>query len=282
MQIPSAGSGDALPDAPSEDELRGVCADLLRSWAATFAGIDSVDLGNDGEPADPVRFGVVLSFAAHSHHVTTTAADLMHTENYASAIPLLRLSYETALTAVWAAHSSESARALQNKYIGTAQKLYRNANKTGWFDGVLKPVEQDMVDVVSSAGNEAATFFNLCVALEPHGEWLYTMYRLLSGYSHPSGTVLSMYAPKNDGDVFSLSPRPPADGKAWWHAAATTLLHAGQALDRLDPEGRRRDILAEASDVIGWPEPLRLSDVAALRLTEGLNGRQATRESDDC
>jgi hypothetical protein len=72
------------PDgAPSEDQLRDVCAELLTSWASSFAGMESVELGIDGQAPDSVRFAVVLAFAAHAHHVTTTAADLMHAEDYA-------------------------------------------------------------------------------------------------------------------------------------------------------------------------------------------------------
>lgn len=261
--------------APSKDELRGVCEDMLRDWVDAYSGIGSIDLGSKAQVPDGVRYTIVLAFAAHTHHVTTAAADLMHAGDYLSAIPLLRVGYESALTAAWASQSEDAARALQNLYVETAQKLHGSASRTGWFESLLTgTAPNDLVDAAPSAKGEAAGFANLCLALEPNGEWLYTMYRLLSAYSHPSGTVLSMFAPGEDGGAVSSSPSSPDDGRSWWHAAATNLLHAGQALDRLDSAGRRRDALAEASHVIGWPEPLRLTDSAAERVAEARAGRQ--------
>lgn len=283
MQGTGPPVGDHDSPAPSEDELRGVCEGLLRSWAETYSGIESIEMGSEEQTPDAVRFTIVLAFVAHTHHITTAAADLMHAGDYSSAIPLLRVGYESALTATWAAHSAESARALQNQYVETARKLHGSATRTGWFEGLtIGPDAYALVDVASSATGEAANFVNLCLALEPNGEWLYTLYRLLSAYSHPSGTVLSMYAPGEVGDAVSLSPRLPDGGQSWWHAAATNLLHAGQALDRLDPAGRRRDVLAEASEVIGWAEPLKLTDAAADKLTAAQAKRAAVlRETSD-
>jgi hypothetical protein len=255
--------------APSEDDLRGVCEDLLRSWSQAYSDKGSIELGREDQVPDAVRFTVVLAFVAHSHHVTTTAADLMHADDYLSAIPLLRLGYESALTAAWAAQSEEAARALQVQFVETAQKLRGNAEKTGWFEGLLHDAPlYEVVDAAPSARGEAARFANLCLALEPHGEWLYTMYRLLSGYSHPSGPVMKAFAPGAVGDSVSLSPDQPDDHRSWWHAAATNLLHAGQALDGLDSSHRRRDLLAQAGEVVGWSEPLRLSNIAAAKVAE--------------
>lgn len=260
---------------PSEDELRGVCEDLLRSWVAAFSGADSVSLGREDQVPDDVRFSIVLAFAAHAYHVTTAAADLMNADDYLSAIPLLRLGYESALTSAWAAHSEDAARALQNQYVETAQKLHGSATKTGWFDGLLpSEVASEVMDAASSARGEAANFANLCLALAPHGQWLYTMYRLLSAYSHPSGTVLASFVPGDVSDGVTLNPEPPQDTRSWWHAAATNLLHAGQALDRLDPDKRRGHILFQAGDTIGWTEPLRLTEAAAQKVAAARTGRR--------
>ncbi len=259
--------------APTEEELRGLCGDLLRSWRDAFLHMEAIQLGVAGEVPDSTRFSVVLAFAAHTHHVTTAACDLMYAGDYASAIPLLRVGYESALTAAWAANSVEAARALRNQYVDNAKKLFDDAKATGWFDELDVASEQEHVDVAVSAKGQAGNFGNLCLALEPHGKWLYVMYRLLSGYSHASGAVLSLYLPEKEDDVFELAPRPVADGQSWWHAAATNLLHAGQALDRLDPSARRRPRLNEASEIIGWPEPLKLTEAAAGKLAAALEQR---------
>lgn len=269
-----AATPDSSSQAPSEDTLREVCEDLLRSWIEAYSGIGSIELGSEDQQPDAVRFTIVLAFVAHCHHVTTAAADLMHAGDYLSAIPLVRAGYESALTAVWASQSEDAARALQIQYVESAQKLRGSAERTGWFEGLLgheKPVE--VVDAAPSARGEAASFANLCLSLEPDGEWLYTMYRLLSGYSHPSGSVLKAFAPGDVDDAVSLSPEQPSDRRAWWHAAATSLLHAGQALDRLDPSLRRRDALHNAGLVVGWSEPLRLSDAAKAKVAKARSQR---------
>lgn len=260
--------------APSEEQLRVLCSDLLRDWAGAYVKNGSVELGREDQEADSVRFTVVLAFVAHTHHVTAAAAQLMHAGDYPSAIPLLRVGYETALTAAWAANSEEAARALHGRYVGNARKLLTDAQATGWFDELLENVTfDDAIEVAPSAKGEAEQFANMCHALEPNGTFLYVMYRLLSGYSHPSGAILSMYAPGDVGESVSLSPEPEFDQRSWWHAAAMNLLHPGQALDHLDRAATRRESLASASAVIGWPSPLRLTDAAVRRIAEARAAR---------
>lgn len=262
--------------APTEDELRDVCGVMLRSWADAYSGVGSIELGLEDQTPDAVRFTIVFAFASHAHHVTTAAADLMAAGEYMSAIPLLRVGYESALTAAWAAQSEDAARALQNEYIDMAKKLHRSASRTGWFGDQLTAPEEALVEVAPTARGEAGNFFNMCNALEPHSEWLYTMYRLLSAYSHPSGTVLRAYAPGEAGDAVSLTPEPMNDTRSWWHAASMNLLHAGQALDRLDRASRRRGVLSEAGELIGWPDALKLTSAAVAKVREHRLQREAS------
>lgn len=84
---------------PSEDDLRGACQDLLRSWDATYIGVEEISLGRADQEADPIRFLLVLAFASHAHHLTGTACSMLDGDDYPSAVPLLRVAYESALTA---------------------------------------------------------------------------------------------------------------------------------------------------------------------------------------
>ena len=263
--------------APTEERLRELCGELLTGWRDAYSGIGSIDLGAGDQEPDAARFAVVLAFVAHTHHVTTAAADLMHADNYLAAIPLLRVGYESALTAAWAADSADAARALKNEYLANDKKLHDNAMRTGWFDELLTDVLAEApADAAKSTQGQAGAFANLCKSLEPHDEWLYTMYRLLSGYSHATGTVVSAFVSEEPDGGVSLEPAPMNDTRSWWHAASTNLLHAGQALDRLDSQGRREEQLAQASEVVGWPAPLRLTESARRKVAEAAAARKGS------
>lgn len=255
-----------LGHAPSEGDLRGACEDLLRSWDATYLELEEVSLGRDDQEPDPVRFLLVLAFVSHAHHMTSAACSILNGGDYASAVPLLRVAYESALTAAWAAESEDAARALHNHYLDGAGKLRANVQKTGWFDDLLErvPEPETAADVAPRASGEAGSFSNLCQALEPHPDWLYTAFRLLSAYAHPSGSVVRMFVPGtvDQGAQFSPAKAPDEAYRQWWHAAAIGLLHAGQAFDRLDPRAPRQELLARVGVQLGWEEPLRMTNVA--------------------
>jgi hypothetical protein len=280
MEDPSEVVPPAI--APSEGDLRGACEDLLRSWDATYLGVEEISLGRADQEADPIRFLLVLAFASHAHHLTGTACSMLDGGDYPSAVPLLRVAYESALTAAWAAESEDAALALHNQYLDGTGKLRANVQKTGWFDDLLERVHEpgDATDVAPRASGEAGNFSNLCQALEPHPDWLYTTFRLLSAYAHPSGSVVRMFVPGTADQGAAFSPAKAAEDahRQWWHAAATVLLHAGQAFDRLDPRAPRQGLLARTGELIGWEEPLRLSAAARLAVSQARLARE--REPD--
>lgn len=271
-----------LGHAPSEGDLRGACEDLLRSWDLTYLGADEVSLGRADQEPDPVRFLLVLAFASHAHHLTGTACSILNGDDYASALPLLRVAYESALTAAWTAESEDSARALHNHYLDGAGKLRASAQKTGWFDDLLErmPEPGTAVDVAGRASGEARSFFNVCQALEPHPDWLYAAFRLLSAYAHPSGSVVRMFVSGTADQSARFSPVPASRDthRQWWHAAAIGLLHAGQALDRLDPRAPRQELLARVGELLGWEEPLRLTEGARRAVTKDRSARRHTTD----
>ncbi|GAA1548434.1 hypothetical protein GCM10009788_58030 [Nocardioides humi] len=88
--------------------------------------------------------------------------------------------------------------------------------------------------------------------------------------------VISAFVSEEPDGGVSLEPAPMNDTRSWWHAAATNLLHAGQALDRLDSQGRREEQLAQASEVVGWPAPLRLTESARRKVAEAAAARKGS------
>lgn len=258
---------------PDEDTLRALCADLLEDWHATLASADgSLSLGREDQDVDPVRFATAFAFVAHAHHLVETACRLLHEKDYAAAVPLLRVAYESAITAVWAADSPEAAKALELEMLRGVRNLRAGLLETGLFEDILvkipEPTERlTMDDVAKEAQRQVRRFNEMCDALEPEPVWLYQQFRLLSSYAHPSGSVIKMFAP-DDGDGLLATPAA-VDGDAflsWWFSAAMILLHGGQALDRLDRDGTRRGTLTAAGELLGWETPLRLKSSARKHL----------------
>lgn len=268
------------PDqAATEDDLRGVCELLGKSWDSTFGSLKSLEMGRADQDLDADRFVIVYAYAAHAQMLTVSACEHLVGLDYVVAGPLLRVAYESALTAVWAAESEEAGRAIHSALVKSVGNLRASALNTKWFDDVLDLIpEPDPAPAGTAprAESEATTFSNLCAALEPHSDWLYTHYRLLSAYAHPSGEVIKMFV---DADVPTiwLSPAAatPDVHRALWSSAAFNMLLAGQALDRLDPNARRRDTLAQAGAVLGWEEPLRLTEKAKRAVQKARAARNA-------
>jgi hypothetical protein len=250
---------------PNEATLRSLCADLLNDWHATLASAaGSLSLGRDDQEVDPVRFSTAFAFVAHAHSLVGTACRLLHERDYAAAVPLLRVAYESAVTAVWAADSPEAAKALELEMLRGVKNLRTGLLETGLFDDVLakfpEPTERlTKEDVAKEAQAQSRRFNEMCDALEPEPVWLYQQFRLLSSYAHPSGSVISMFAPSGD-DCLLATPAAADEHAylAWWFSAAMILLHAGQALDRLDQGAKRAGTLAAAGELLGWETPLRL------------------------
>jgi hypothetical protein len=121
-----------------------------------------------------------------------------------------------------------------NQYLDGVGKLRTNVNRTGWFDDLLQRVGEpgDPTDAAPRASGEAGSLYNSCRALEPHPDWLYTTFRPLSAYAHPSGVVVQMFVPGTaDQAPRSHQPQPPSSLRA-----NSTPRHP---FSRPSPEGRQ-------------------------------------------
>ena len=266
---------------PTEDDLQRVCEDLCKSWDSTFGNVANFEMGRADHDLDSGRFMIVYAYAAHAQKLTVSACKHLADLDHAVAGALLRVAYESALTAVWAAESEEAAPAIHHALVKNAGNLRDSARKTGWFDDALDfiPEPNPAPDgTAPRAQGEATTFFNLCMSLEPDSHWLYTQYRLLSAYAHPSGEVIKMFV-DDDAEMPTIRLRPPdapANVRlALWSSAVFSMVVAGQALDSLDPTARRRDALEQAGAVIDWDEPLRLTENARRAVQEARAARNA-------
>lgn len=251
------------------EALRALCANLLNDWHSALASAEgSLSLGREDQDVDPVRFATAFAFVAHAHHLVGTACRLLQEEDYASAVPLLRVAYESAITAVWAADSPEAAKALELEMLRGVKNLRTGLIDTGMFDPVLDqlPAPTERLakdDVDADAVGQSRRFIKMCDALEPESSWLYQQFRLLSAYAHPSGSVITMFAPSDDEALHATPVASSGENYlSWWFEAAMILLHAGQALDRLDRDSRRTNALKAAGVVLGWETPLRLKKAA--------------------
>jgi hypothetical protein len=178
-------------DVPSPDESIGVLHRLLGIWHA-----------RDGEASIPLLDGTMTPGMAihvqaeHIAELTASVITLVHNNIYLSTAPLIRLSLECAVNAVWWASDPDGVRASLHE-AGRQGRLLTRAM------GRLRPehtARTDEIDQILNANatfarTEARVFERRCKAI-PGGQRLYAYYRLLSEASHGGIPLLGEYSQK--------------------------------------------------------------------------------------
>jgi len=113
----------------------------------------------------------------------------------------------------------------------------------------------------------ARGFHNICDDLVPGGADAYTIYRVLSQYSHASIRVVDGYLQATStgpGVVLRTNPAEP-DAATWTNVLASCLVWAGRSNDYIDGDKTRRSELRAATNALGINSELQLSPAAVLR-----------------
>lgn len=124
--------------------------------------------------------------------------------------------------------------------------------------------------VASPVNASAKSVEALCNDLAELGPRGYAIYRLLSGFAHPSAYVVDEYLDETEGSPIgvALSTEPlhksPADPAHAW-TAAVALVWAGSAVDWFDGNHTRQKQLKAAARELEIPLYLELSETAWLR-----------------
>lgn len=271
------------PIVSDRDGLLDIAESLIGSWYAGESSGSGRTFGQRDQRPDVVRFVSVVGFAGHVHHLIAAALDPIRQGNELIFTPLLRLAYESTLTATWMALNNESTLALHNKEIRARGSLLRTASQTKQFaERVAEfPALDEKISEVSS-DDQARKFYRLCADLAPDGQTIYLLYRILSKKSHPSGFVVDHFVSMNsDGTVKAIALKPTRsqqnDPDIMLFIAVMCLVYAGRAVDFIEPSHPRRSELRRAARSIGIPPELSLTPEAHQRIRVSAQKRRRSR-----
>ena len=170
---------DRTNHLPTPGESVAELQRLLAIWHANDGGAAIPFI--DGTPLPAVAIHVQVERIAE---LTRSVIELLRHDIYLSTAPLIRLSMECAVNAVWWAREP----------IGVRSSMHEAARQSGLLIRALRRLSprafrdtEDMDAVLHDcavfASDEARVFERRCKTI-PGGEWIYPDYRLLSEASH--------------------------------------------------------------------------------------------------
>lgn len=176
---------------PSPEESIAVLQRLLGIWHARDGGAAIPLL--DGTLAPGMAIHVQVE---HIAELTAAVIELVYSDIYLSTAPLVRLSLECAVNAVWWTADPSGVRASMHE-AGRQSRLLAKAMSRLHPDVRQDTTEIDRVLAANAAfvKTEARVFERRCRAI-PGGQRLYTYYRILSEASHGGVPLLSEYSRK--------------------------------------------------------------------------------------
>lgn len=172
-----------MADHPVTDpeSLKAVIRGLLDGWGVER---ESVDLGQRGRRPDPGRFVAIHSLVAHAHRLGGAALVLSDAERPLEAMPIVRLAFESSITAMWLAQNEEGGRAFANQF-GRQQRAVRQSlleSKNPAFTSGGKDLPYvDASDLHSNSDAQARAFQQMCEGFNG-GSDLCIYYRLMASY----------------------------------------------------------------------------------------------------
>ncbi|CAI9385814.1 DUF5677 domain-containing protein [Microbacterium sp. T2.11-28] len=191
------------------DELRDLTDQLLDLWQAHGVAQPlhqpAARRGKRFEGHDVARLTAIVGLTRHVHETASAIALLIDAGQINTAIPLVRMAYENALTAAWLAQSEEDhgIRAFLLEHSRQRAALKTNSLKAAsatFREGASQIADADSTGLTGSL-DSARQFHDICLDLAPGGEDAYIYYRILSAHSHASVGIADLYfarAPSDD------------------------------------------------------------------------------------
>lgn len=189
----TASGVDEEPGEPDPDSVRQVIRDLLDLWPGTTRRISGW--------RPEIRNVTVITahgLVAHCHRLAEAVMRLDGEGYRLEVYPLARAAFEAALTAAWLAHVPDAPEAFVNAEWRSRRLLLDDVG-SAWGE----EIPRDEIEAAAArqpdkpyetASQESARFVRqLCDDLEPAGKKAYVIYRMLSSYAHPSGSVADLY-----------------------------------------------------------------------------------------
>ncbi|WP_430336264.1 hypothetical protein [Rhodococcus sp. ACT016] len=163
---------------PTSEEIAGATADLVQLWH-TRAQINP-DRYHDA------RLHSVSGLAAHAYRTGEVAAQLICDGQWLEAAPLVRLSFECAITAQWSALVPDGVQALLNEDYRSRRLMADTLRQSrSWAASGLEVPTPGDEDHESFSNAQARSFKQMCDDLEPGGVEAYSCYRTMCWFSHP-------------------------------------------------------------------------------------------------
>jgi len=245
------------------DEVVQIGRALLGEWNA----VTNVEARAKG--FNPAKVATCYGFAAHAHHLSPLALDLIEAGRVLEALPLVRLIYECSLQAHWVAQVPDAIAALDSKEYSSRRALVAELGQS--MNLVLRQASEEIKSAMSTwtvdETTASARFRGVCEDLQPGGIDAYLHYRMLSSLSHATPMIADQYISAIDGPPgFQIRASPhESPGVAYAYTVAVSLVWAGRAMDFQDKRHHRRSELRAAARRLGVPDVLPPSETAMKR-----------------
>ncbi|MFF3224059.1 hypothetical protein ACFYV7_14800 [Nocardia suismassiliense] len=229
---------------------------LIRNFDALLIAEDELRIRVRDRDAF-IKAGVVLAFAVHTHRLGEMVLDLVERDtSMVLVLPSVRACYETALTSHWIAQSADAAVALFNEEIRQRRNLaktLRSASSPAMAGFADHIAHTDLPDALTSSSAQAKSVERMLQDFGSVGTDAYAYYRLLSGYSHPGGSLADQYLEDHQTSPFTLrlEPSDPLTPDSGIYLIGCCLVWAGSAARYIqhDPRRRRQELRDAATDL---------------------------------
>lgn len=253
------------------ESLRALLDELIEAWEEHG---DPRDLtqpkARRGQPItsiDIARMECVLGLSRHTYETAHAIRLLIDNGHVLSAIPLIRLAYECALTSVWLVQSegTEAVKAFMHEYARSNRSMrvsLRKAMSATFRENADSIADADVEPYRNSLDN-AQRFDLICEDLEPGGADAYVYYRALSSFSHAGVRLLEQYFEPDPagGPMPAIRPEPrePFGDNYLLFLTCASLVWAGRPITYLADNKEYRNLLRRSGNHIGVTSELKLS-----------------------
>lgn len=253
------------------DELRTMLEELQGQWAE-FGGPQPLHQpasrrGGAFTRADLARITAVYGLTRHVHETARAIGVLLDNDLTNSAIPLVRLAYESALTAAWLVQSKDDhgISAFLHEYNRTRAALQKDALEAASmvFREGAKQVSDADPKAFEGSNDSVRRFHDICLDLAPGGKDAFVYYRLLSGYSHASVNVSDLYfEPPPVGEPMPAyrDPREALGKPILLFLTTSSMVWSARAFSYLSGDKQHRSRLRRSARALEIKADLHLSE----------------------
>lgn len=236
---------------------------LLEHWQVRETAQEALR----GRPGVTEAYALTIwGLAAHAHAQVRIVSELGVTGIVLA--PLVRTPFECALTAQWIIKRGPKALpAFLNEGARQRLNLGKSMHDAGWAGMTPEIIDDLAAERLPLEDLDAqARQFHAIVQDFRIGQVLYVIYRVLSGFSHASTTLVDTYVREDVGAPAGISLRREAEPHgvgSWEYVLVWILVWSGRALDWVTHGSPSRHFYGEMAREAGMPgDMLALTDAA--------------------